>query len=94
MGANCLPGMWRPLPLLMLRLAALQVRQLTNGDVYKGTYGQAGLKVGEGLYHFANGDVYEGEFDSDRMQGLGVYTFATQGRFEGQVSPPHLQPRS
>ena len=75
----------------MLCLAALQVRQLTNGDVYKGTYGQAGLKVGEGLYHFANGDVYEGEFDSDRMQGLGVYTFATQGRYEGQVSHMHLQ---
>lgn len=32
-------------------------------------------KEGDGCYHFVNGDVYEGEFRDDRMDGAGVYTF-------------------
>lgn len=32
-------------------------------------------KEGDGVYHFVNGDVYEGEFRDDRMDGYGVYTF-------------------
>lgn len=32
-------------------------------------------KNGEGVYHFINADVYEGEFRDDRMDGHGVYTF-------------------
>jgi hypothetical protein len=30
---------------------------------------------GYGVYIFANGDVYEGMFKADRMDGHGVYTF-------------------
>ena len=86
---DCTGGQKKPAPPVFYDLfssAHVQVRQLNNGDLFKGTYGHGGLKVGDGVYHFANGDVYEGEFDNDRMQGLGVYTFATQGRYEGQVS--------
>ncbi len=32
-------------------------------------------KEGDGVYLFRNGDVYEGEFKHDRMDGHGVYTF-------------------
>jgi hypothetical protein len=39
-------------------------------------------KAGFGSYHFLNSDVYEGEFASDRMDGLGVYSFQHEGRWD------------
>ena len=37
-------------------------------------------KNGDGIYHFLNQDVFEGEFTADRMDGYGVYTFSNEGR--------------
>jgi hypothetical protein len=37
-----------------------------------------------GVYRYANGDVYEGEFLDDLYHGLGKYTFRASGQcFEG-----------
>ena len=47
----------------------------------QGSY-QGSKKAGYGSYHFLNSDVYEGEFCLDRMDGLGVYSFKHEGRWE------------
>ncbi|KXZ48375.1 hypothetical protein GPECTOR_28g782 [Gonium pectorale] len=67
----------------VFKLGEYQLKQLRNGDVYKGRY-ITNKKNGEGVYHFINADVYEGEFRDDRMDGYGVYTFSHEGRYEGQ----------
>lgn len=67
----------------MFRSGDYQIRQLRNGDIYKGHY-RGSKKHGEGVYQFVNGDVYEGEFVEDRLSGHGVYTFANEGRYEGE----------
>ncbi|KAG2493810.1 hypothetical protein HYH03_008029 [Edaphochlamys debaryana] len=67
----------------VFKLGEFQLKQLRNGDVYKGRY-VGNKKNGEGVYHFINADVFEGEFRDDRMDGYGVYTFSHEGRFEGQ----------
>ncbi|KAG2449825.1 hypothetical protein HYH02_005348 [Chlamydomonas schloesseri] len=66
----------------VFKLGEFQLKQLRNGDVYKGRY-VGNKKNGEGVYHFINADVYEGEFRDDRMDGHGVYTFSHEGRYEG-----------
>ncbi|KAG2437872.1 hypothetical protein HXX76_005489 [Chlamydomonas incerta] len=66
----------------VFKLGEFQLKQLRNGDVYKGRY-VSNKKNGEGVYHFINADVYEGEFRDDRMDGHGVYTFSHEGRYEG-----------
>ncbi|GLC73175.1 hypothetical protein PLESTF_001343500 [Pleodorina starrii] len=67
----------------VFKLGEYQLKQLRNGDIYKGRY-VCNKKNGEGVYHFINADVYEGEFRDDRMDGYGVYTFSHEGRYEGQ----------
>lgn len=54
----------------------------TNAHVPTWMQGRyAGLrKHGHGTYAFANGDVFEGGFGSDRMAGPGVYSFCPEGR--------------
>lgn len=49
--------------------------------IAQGSY-QGSKKAGYGSYHFLNSDVYEGEFSQDRMDGLGVYSFQHEGRWE------------
>jgi hypothetical protein len=36
-----------------------------------------GLPEGNGVYRFANGDVFEGEFKAGKRNGKGVYTCAS-----------------
>ncbi|GIL76143.1 hypothetical protein Vretifemale_5844 [Volvox reticuliferus] len=67
----------------VFKLGEYQLKQLRNGDIYKGRY-VCNKKNGEGVYHFINADVFEGEFRDDRMDGHGVYTFRHEGRYEGQ----------
>ncbi|WIA40328.1 hypothetical protein OEZ86_013695 [Tetradesmus obliquus] len=66
----------------VLKLGDCSMKQLRNGDVYKGRY-QGSRKNGEGSYFFINADVYEGQFRDDRMAGSGVYSFSPEGRYEG-----------
>ncbi|MEW5300211.1 MAG: hypothetical protein WDW36_003157 [Sanguina aurantia] len=66
----------------VFRLGDIQLKQLRNGDTYKGAFSGT-KKNGDGLYEFVNQDVYEGSFRDDRMDGVGVYTFSHEGRYEG-----------
>ena len=43
-----------------------------------------GLKNGTGIYTWAGGDIYEGDFVNDIRSGNGVYTWANGERYEGE----------
>ena len=40
----------------------------------------AGVQQGQGTYHFASGDRYEGEYVADKKEGKGTYHY-----FDGEV---------
>jgi hypothetical protein len=42
-----------------------------------------GKKTGKGLYKYANGDVYDGEWKDGSMNGYGVYTSNDGGKYKG-----------
>lgn len=42
-----------------------------------------GKKTGKGLYKYANGDVYDGEWKDGSMNGYGVYTSHDGGKYKG-----------
>jgi len=43
------------------------------------------LRHGRGVFTFANGSRYEGDFRDGKFDGRGVYTFADGDRYEGEV---------
>ena len=52
-------------------------------EAYDGERNAAGQMHGRGVYRFANGDVYEGDFKDDNMHGRGVYRCADGNVYEG-----------
>ena len=42
------------------------------------------MKEGKGIYKFANGDVYDGMFKNDKINGEGTYTWANKIGYKGQ----------
>ena len=38
---------------------------------------------GKGVYKWADGRVYEGEFVNDKRNGFGIYTWTDGRRYEG-----------
>ena len=45
------------------------------------------LKIGQGVYTYANGDVYEGQFQQDLKSGEGKQSFSsTQVEYIGEFS--------
>lgn len=51
---------------------------------YEGEWSE-GLKQGQGVYVWENGDRYEGAFAGDRPDGKGKYRFANGDAYEGEV---------
>ena len=39
---------------------------------------------GQGIYTFANGDTYAGEWSGDEKNGQGIYTFANGDKYVGE----------
>lgn len=64
---------------------APQIRVLKQGHVYRGGV-LKGMKQGLGQLEYSNGCKYDGEFDADEMDGHGVFTFASGGLYQGQVT--------
>ena len=60
------------------------MRHLKGGHVYSGPV-LNGAKVGAAVLEFANGDKYIGGFKDDTLDGHGVYEFAGQTQYAGQV---------
>lgn len=64
------------------------------GDRYEGAWAQPSsgsglgrpIRQGAGVYRFANGQTYEGEWSGDLMSGYGVMTFTDGSRFAGRFS--------
>ena len=42
-------------------------------------------RVQRGIYYYANGDVYCGEWEDDEFHGEGTYIFAMGERYEGSL---------
>jgi len=58
--------------------------QLQNGDTYSGQLGKTGDKIHRGVYTWANGEKYNGEYKDDRRSGTGIYQWPNGDRFEGE----------
>ena len=61
---------------------APRMKRVTVG--YEGEKNAAGQYHGRGVYRFARGDVYEGEYQDDKKHGRGVYRFASGAVYEGE----------
>ena len=60
-------------------------RKYANGDHYVGEVDVATRNLqGKGVYTFANGDRYEGEFFANRLQGQGIFKYANGDCYEGE----------
>lgn len=58
---------------------------LGNGDHYEGGLeGKPRHKQGYGVYTWASGDKYTGDWEKDVMSGHGVYIFNNGSRYEGE----------
>jgi hypothetical protein len=42
------------------------------------------MKVGQGKYHFQNGDIYTGPFENDTINGYGVMVKFNGDKYEGE----------
>jgi hypothetical protein len=51
---------------------------------YKGEYNKNGLRHGKGIYKYASGGVYDGEWKDNKMHGKGIYNYTDGGIFDGE----------
>jgi len=50
---------------------------------YSGTW-KNGKKNGQGIFHFSNGDVFDGRWADEHVNGVGKITYANGSSYEGQ----------
>jgi hypothetical protein len=54
-------------------------------DRYEGFFSN-NLKQGKGVYHYKNGDIYEGKFEADVKEDENcVYKFSTSSVYQGGI---------
>ena len=61
---------------------APHMKRVTVG--YEGEKIAAGQYHGRGVYRYADGNVYEGEWKDDKMHGRGVFRYADGDVYEGE----------
>lgn len=82
--------MWNPDPPKVeedgeeLHEPGYEEREFSDG-FYKGIVVD-GLREGQGVQTFSNGDVYEGSWETDCMSGRGVMLYANGAQYDGQWS--------
>ena len=54
-----------------------------GADIYEGTVDKNGSPFGVGVWKFANGSVYKGEFFAGKFNGYGVIKWASGASYEG-----------
>ena len=52
-------------------------------EKYEGEYNEEGKRHGKGKYTYANGNVYEGDFQDGKRHGKGKFTYASGSVYEG-----------
>jgi len=62
-------------------------------DQYEGERNAAGDEEGWGRMCYANGDVYEGEFNEGEKEGLGTYRYADGTVYEGELKADTMDGR-
>jgi len=55
-----------------------------NGDSYIGDINAEGKREGHGVYIFANGDLYQGQWLSDKKHGEGTFKYSNGESYHGQ----------
>lgn len=55
-----------------------------NGDVFKGSFDDAGLYTGFGEYNYQNGDLYIGHFSKGKFNKFGLYKWNDGGYYKGE----------
>jgi hypothetical protein len=59
-------------------------RRINYGlQVYTGQFNGTYDPLGYGVYEYANGDIYEGDFKDNKKDGKGTFTFANGRKYEG-----------
>lgn len=59
--------------------------EYSDGSVYEGKLSVCYERTGEGKYLLSSGEKYEGNFDSDMMNGKGTYHFINGDVYEGDL---------
>ncbi|XP_019876484.1 MORN repeat-containing protein 4 homolog [Aethina tumida] len=57
-----------------------------NGAIYVGSWNNQGQKCGEGHLLLPNGARYDGNFENNLFNGLGVLSFPDGAKYEGEFS--------
>ena len=66
------------------------VTKYSNGDQYIGSFNASGNQHGYGVYIWANGEKYEGNWKDGKFDGYGVYFYASGSRYEGKIGRAHV----
>ena len=60
---------------------------------YIGETNGRGESHGQGIYEWADGNRYEGQWKDDNMHGQGIYQFPDGSRYEGQFNDDRMHGR-
>lgn len=64
----------------------MQEKKYADNSKYIGELSSSNQRQGKGIYYYAEGDVYAGEWQDNTLQGYGIYLFCNGEKYEGEVS--------
>ncbi len=66
------------------KMTGIFVVEYASGSVYKGDVDDEGIREGKGVYNFASGSKYEGEWINGDMTGHGIYYWTNGNKYVGE----------